>query len=302
MKRALFIYNPLSGNRIVPRELDRIIEKFQANDIYLDLYRITEDDKGLAEAFKRPGIDLVIGAGGDGTIGSIANWMIKEDIKLPYGTLGTGTCNNFTNNIDIPEDLEEAIEVIAKGHTFGVDVGCVNSKLTFLSSLAGGMFVETSFKTEPELKAKFGPFAYYLKALSELATLKSYPLRIDTGDKVYEENAYLVMILNGTNIGNFKRLFSQKQIDISDGVMEMLVLREGNPIEIANMFLRMIRGEDYLISDSILLLKSNYFNISSTQKINMSIDGEKGPALPIEVRVMEKALNVIVPNSNNLKK
>ncbi|MBP9499775.1 MAG: diacylglycerol kinase, partial [Acetoanaerobium sp.] len=79
--------------------------------------------------------------------------------------------------------------------------------------------------------------------------------------------------------------------------MEMLVLREGNPIEIANMFLMMMRGEDYLKSDSVLLLKSDYFKISSTEKINMSIDGEKGPMLPIEVEVRKQAIEVFVPKT-----
>jgi len=105
------------------------------------------------------------------------------------------------------------------------------------------------------------------------------------------------MILNGTHVGSFKRVFSESQIDISDGLMEMLVLREGNPIEIANMFLMMMRGEDYLKSDSVLLLKSDYFKISSTEKVNMSIDGEKGPMLPIEVEVRKQAIEVFVPKT-----
>ncbi len=295
MKRALFIYNPLSGNRLVPRELDRIIEKFQNNGIFLDMYRISDDNSKVIEAMHRIDIDMIIAAGGDGTIGNVASWILKEDIKLPYGTLGTGTCNNFTHNIDIPEDMEKAIDIICNGQTYSVDVGMVNSNKCFLSSLAGGMFVEASFNTEPELKHKLGPFAYYLKALSEFANLKSYPIEIDTGEKIYKEKAYLVMVLNGTHVGSFKRVFSENQIDISDGLMEMLVLREGNPIEIANMFLMMMRGEDYLKSDRVLLLKSDYFKISSDNQINMSIDGEKGPILPIEVKVRKKAINVFVP-------
>ena len=117
MKRALFIYNPLSGNRLVPRELDRIIEKFQENDIFLDMYRIAEDNSKIIEAMHRKDIDMIIGAGGDGTIGNVANWMIKEGIKLPYGTLGTGTCNDLTDNIDIPEEIEKASDIIHQGHS-----------------------------------------------------------------------------------------------------------------------------------------------------------------------------------------
>ncbi len=295
MKRALFIYNPISGNRLAPKELDKIIENFQKHDIFLDIYRLSEDNYKVTEAMKRKDIDMIIAAGGDGTIGSIARRIITEDIKLPYGTLGTGTCNNFTNNIDVPEDMEKAIDIICKGHTEKIDVGVVNSKQCFLSSLAGGIFVETSFETEADLKHKLGPFAYYLNALNELTNLKSYHLEIDTGTKVYKENAYLLMILNGTNVGNFKKVLPENQIDISDGVMEMLILREGNPIEIANMLLMMMKGEDYLKSDSVLLLKSDYFKINSTDEIHMSIDGEKGPKLPIEVKVRKKAIEVFTP-------
>lgn len=51
------------------------------------MYRIAKDNSKIIEAMHRKDIDMIIGAGGDGTIGNVANWMIKEGIKLPYGTL-----------------------------------------------------------------------------------------------------------------------------------------------------------------------------------------------------------------------
>ena len=298
MKKALFIYNPSSGNRLVPRELDKILERFQNNGVRITIYRLSERNEELADIMKDESLDFIVAAGGDGTLSNIANIIIKEKIDKPYGTLGTGTCNNFTHNIEIPEDITHAIDTICRMNTTKVDVGIVDEHNIFLSSFAMGMFIEASFKTDTSLKNKLGPFAYYLQALSELANLKSYDITVQTRDEMIHEKAYLMVILNGTHVGGFKNVFSESQIDISDGIMELLIVKEGNPIEIANLFLMLMRNENYLDSDKVILLKSDYFKISSSDTVNVSLDGEKGPALPLEINVSKKALKIIIPQEH----
>lgn len=298
MKKALFIYNPSSGNRLVPRELDKILERFHKNGVNLSIYRLSERNEELAEIMKDDSLDFIVAAGGDGTLSNIANIIIKEKIDKPYGTLGTGTCNNFTHNIEIPEDMTHAIDTICRVNTTRVDVGIVDEHNIFLSSFALGMFIEASFKTDSNLKSKLGPFAYYLQALSEFANLKAYDITVQTRNETIHEKAYLVVMLNGTHVGGFKNVFSEREIDISDGIMELLILKEGNPIEIANLFIMLMRNENYLQSDKVLLLKSDYFKVSSTDEVNVSIDGEKGPQLPLEVKVSHQALEIITPEDH----
>lgn len=295
MRRALFIYNPIAGNRRVPKELDKIVQRFQTNDIFLDMYRIGEENEALKSLMKDSKYDMIIASGGDGTLGTISKIIINEGINKPFATLGTGTCNNFTHNIGMPEDLFESIDVISKGKTAKVDVGIVNDKYVFLSSLAGGIFVEASFGADLDLKQMIGPFAYYFKAMSEVANIKSYDIEIRTKEKVYKEKAHLVVVLNGTHLGNFSNVLSKSIVDISDGEMELILVKESNPIELANLFFSMLKNENKINSDKIIVLKGNEFDIYCDETINISIDGEKGPSLPMNVKVLEKAIEIFIP-------
>lgn len=296
MKQALFVYNPISGSRLVPKELDRIAEVFQKNGIYLDLFRLQDGcEQALRKALHREDIDFVVGAGGDGTIGYIARLLHEEEVSLPYGTLGTGTCNNFTHNIDMPQEIEPAIEIICKGERIFVDMGLVNEEEIFLSSLACGVFAGISFETNPDSKMLLGPMAYYLQAITELTNIRSYPVRIDTGTEVIEEKVYLILVLNGTSVGSFKQVFAEDAVDISDGLMEMVLIRECSPMDLANLVMSFMNDQNYENLQNVRVIRSEYFRIESEEEMSVSLDGEKGVPLPLEVRVLKKRLEVFRP-------
>ncbi|MDO4793981.1 MAG: YegS/Rv2252/BmrU family lipid kinase [Filifactor alocis] len=293
MKKAAFLYNPVSGDRFVPNHLDKMLEQFQLNGVHALAYRLPESGAIDIELLNHEKIDYIIAAGGDGTIRLIAQTMIEHKIDKPYIALGGGTCNNFTTNLDVDSDLIHAIPEIMKGSVQKVDVGCVNNKDYFLSSLAGGVFVQTSFSTDAGLKETLGPLAYYIKPLSELKNVKSFPLTIETDKETITENVYLFLLLNGKSVGNFTNFL--KKTDFQDGKMEMILIKEGSTVETANLFLKILKQEDITDSNQVVYLKSPYFKISSPENMVLSIDGEEGPALPVEVSVVSDVLSVIVP-------
>ncbi|MFC4804577.1 YegS/Rv2252/BmrU family lipid kinase [Filifactor villosus] len=293
MKKAAFLYNPVSGDRFVPNHLDQMLEQFQSNGVDALAYRLPESGEIDTEFLNHEKIDYVIAAGGDGTIRLVAQTMIEHNINKPYIALGGGTCNNFTTNLDVDSNLIHAIPEIMGGSIQKVDVGCVNNKDYFLSSLAGGVFVQTSFATDAGLKETLGPLAYYIKPLSELKNVKSFPLTIETDKETITENVYLFLLLNGRSVGNFTNFL--KQTDIQDGKMEMILIKEGSPVETANLFLKILKKEDITDSNQVVYLKSAYFKISSPEDMVLSIDGEEGPSLPVEVSVVSDVLSVIVP-------
>lgn len=293
MKKAAFLYNPVSGDRFVPNHLDQMLEQFQSNGVDALAYRLPENGEIDTEFLNHEKIDYVIAAGGDGTIRLVAQTMIEHNINKPYIALGGGTCNNFTTNLDVDSNLIHAIPEIMGGSIQKVDVGCVNNKDYFLSSLAGGVFVQTSFATDAGLKETLGPLAYYIKPLSELKNVKSFPLTIETDKETITENVYLFLLLNGKSVGNFTNFL--KQTDIQDGKMEMILIKEGSPVETANLFLKILKKEDITDSNQVVYLKSAYFKISSPEDMVLSIDGEEGPSLPVEVSVVSDVLSVIVP-------
>ena len=295
-KKALFIYNPMSGNREVSDELSEIVNKFMENDIILTIIRLdnTVYDK-LCDLMLLLNYDFIIGSGGDGSISAIASRILNNNIQKPYAVIGSGTCNNFASNINMEPALYKAIKQISKQKISTVDIGCLDSGQIFLSSLAVGIFAETSFETNSDLKEWLGPLAYYLQGITKLSNIKSNKFIIKTENETIEEMAYMVLVLNGNNVGSMTGILDD-EVDLKDGLFEIIIVKEvQNPIDIANLLMQVARGEDFTKNSFIRVEKASNFEIDSDNRnLAVSLDGEKGPCLPLKVSVKCEALKVIV--------
>ena len=295
-KKALFIYNPKSGNREVAAELSKIVNKFMKNNIILTVIRLDSAvyDK-LSDLMLSLDYDFIIGSGGDGSISTIASNILRSGIQKPYAVIGSGTCNNFASNINMKPALYKAIDQISKLKTSTVDIGCLDSGQVFLSSLAVGIFAETSFETNSDLKEWLGPLAYYLQGITKLSNIKADRFVIKTESEIIEETAYMVLVLNGNNVGSMTGILDD-QVDLKDGLFEIIIVKEvQNPIDIANLLVQVARGEDFTKNSFIRVVKASTFEIDSNNRnLAVSLDGEKGPSLPLKVSVKREVLNVIV--------
>lgn len=295
MRKALFVYNPMSGDRFVANNLDTILSILQSKEFVLTVYRIGYLDDTPRELVIMDDMEIIIAAGGDGTLRDVVQWMLDQGVQKPLLALGAGTCNNFTTNIDIAKDVTLALDALLEGRVKKVDVGIINNDKVFLSSLAGGMFVETSYSTDGNLKQVLGPLAYYLKPMNELANIKSYRVRVETREDIVEERVFLFLLLNGKSVGNFQNFIDLA--DVSDGLMELvLILDTGNPLESADLFFTIVRGESIKGKNNVIILKSDYFKITTDDgEMKTSVDGESGMKTPVEVEVIKDAIRVFVP-------
>ena len=191
--------------------------------------------------------------------------------------------------------LYKAIKQISKQKISTVDIGCLDSGQIFLSSLAVGIFAETSFETNSDLKEWLGPLAYYLQGITKLSNIKSNKFIIKTENETIEEMAYMVLVLNGNNVGSMTGILDD-EVDLKDGLFEIIIVKEvQNPIDIANLLMQVARGEDFTKNSFIRVEKASNFEIDSDNRnLAVSLDGEKGPCLPLKVSVKCEALKVIV--------
>lgn len=291
MKKALLIYNPFSGDRGILHQLDLIFEKAQNNQVTLIPYRIEENKDHLLSILQTNNFDFAILSGGDGTLNTTVSFLLKNHYNLPLGILPSGTCNDFARSLNLPGTLVECLDIIFSGHTIAVDIGVINDEMYFLNTCAGGLFVDVSFNTQDELKRNFGPLAYYIKALGEVAHKKSFPLQIETDSEHIEEKALLFCILNGTHGGGFPNLI--KDADISDGMMDIIIIKNCAHIGLANLFFRVLSQEEINSKYAQRFTTKQCF-INGPSSVQLSVDGEKGPVLPVKVNFIQKALRVFV--------
>ena len=293
MEKAILVYNPLSGDRSIANRIDHIIGRFQKEGILLQPFRISENESNdLKSVLKQNKYKYIIASGGDGTLNYASNFILKLGLSVPLGVIPSGTCNDFASMLNISSDLDENIDTILAGKTVKVDVGLINNKDYFLSSCAGGVFVDVSYSTNNDLKKNFGPFAYYLKALGEVANLKSVRLKVETDNTVIEEEAFMFVIINGKHVGGFDNIL--KNADYSDGMMDIIVVKCCKHINLASIFFKVLSNES-INSKHVITLKAKSCEITADRELVLSVDGEKGLSLPVKVEFIRQALDVFVP-------
>src|SRR5690606_11369840 len=114
VKRARLIYNPTSGREEIRRRLPDILQRLENGGIETSCHAtIGEGDATLAaaEAIER-GFDMIIAAGGDGTLYEVINGMAEHDNRPPLGILPLGTTNDFARAMGIPKHWEYACDLI----------------------------------------------------------------------------------------------------------------------------------------------------------------------------------------------
>ena len=292
----LLYYNPYSGSGIFQHNLDRIIERCQEKGFQVVPVRAARGlviDEALSKIDQNE-YDRIIAAGGDGTMNLCVNAMVKHDIRLPMGLLPSGTANDFAYYFELPTGVEALLDIALGDKTTKADVGKVNGRY-FINVAALGAMVDVSQRTDPNLKNALGTMAYYLKALTELPQIHPMNVRLTTPDKVYEEQIYFMVVMNGESAGGFRKLSPNSSI--SDGKLDVVAFRKMPLVEFGPLLFEVVNGR-HPENKNVLYFQTDSLKIESDEDIDTDIDGEHGERLPLEFGVIKRRLDVFVSEND----
>jgi diacylglycerol kinase (ATP) len=294
MQNALLVYNPHSGgNRF--NLLDSILARFKSKNIHAQTFQLSGlgDHETLLKALTHTRFDLMIISGGDGTINYVVNLLLKNNVSIPIGIIPAGTSNDLARNLKLPLDQKKAADLIALGNTIAIDVGLINNTNYFLSSCAGGLFTDVSYKTEGDLKKNLGPLAYYLKGVQELSRIQPFRLNVNTAVGSLGEDILLFFILNGPHVAGLTDLVTEA--DPSDGNLYLVLIKKCEPIELTGIFFNILGHISLKDHPSVKVITSSQFELKSDCEIVLSVDGEKSGTLPVKLTIETKRLTVFSP-------
>ncbi len=291
MKKLLLVYNPYSGNHSFKDNLDAVTEILQdVGNFSVTLYRMshTVELGQYLSSFDKDEFDTVCISGGDGTINIVINELLQNGMFPKIGLFPSGTANDFCSSLGFTKDHIENAEIIANGNIVEVDYGKVNGKY-FINVICVGIFAEVSQGVDTDLKQSIGKLAYYVQGAKVLANVSPLSVTITTKDKIIQEKTYLILILNSDRAGGFKLA---PLSEMNDGNFD-LVLFKAKSYQAATAALIKVLNGNHINDDSVLYLQGNQFLIECEDGYSETdIDGEKGPALPLDIKVMENKLKI----------
>src|SRR5699024_10168733 len=162
VKKARIIYNPTSGRELFKKELAKVLERSETAGYETSAHATTgEGDATFAASTAgERGFDLVIVAGGDGTINEVIKGIAPHEHRPRVGIIAAGTTNDYARSLAIPGDIKKAVNIILdENNVKPLDIGQVNDHY-FVNIAGRGDLTELTYDVPSKMKAAIGQLAY----------------------------------------------------------------------------------------------------------------------------------------------
>ncbi len=294
MKKARIIYNPTAGRESFKRELPNVLDRLEKAGYETSAHATTGegDAKKATEAAVERGFDIVIVAGGDGTINEVVQGMAEKEYRPKLGIIPAGTTNDFARALNIPRDVKKAVDVIVDDHSMLLDIGKVNDDQYFMNIAGGGKLTELTYEVPIKLKTMLGQLAYYIKGIEMLPSIRPIRTTIEMDGTVIEEEIMLFLVANTNSVGGFEKLAPDAQLD--DGYFSVIILKKTNLAEFIRIATMALRGA-HLEDDHVIYKKAKEIKVTTDEKMQLNIDGEYGGLLPGKFVNLQKHIEFFVP-------
>ncbi len=291
---ARVIFNPSSGGGVHGQ--DELREEFDGYE--LDWVE-TEGPEHAREAAGEWREGLLVVAGGDGTINDVINGLGKAGFPegVTLGILPAGTGNDLAATLCIPEDPNEAEDVIRQGRVRTLDAARVRStgigEQFFINVATGGLGAEISDANEGELKERWGKLSY-LRASMEVAKdfdVKELDLYLD--GELRKVRAVNMVVGNCRFAGG--GWLAAPRANPEDGLLDVVIIEKLGLADLLQLAPASVARADYLGKDGVFSARAREIRVETQPPgLEFTVDGEVVGDEPARFSVVPGALKVIV--------
>lgn len=253
------------------------------------------DIGSIAADAVRSGVAYVIAGGGDGTMRAVAQALAGTDATL--GVLPVGTLNHFARDLDIPLDIQGAVEVAGGGVPAEVDVGEVNGRV-FINNVVLGLYPIYRFERNARERGGWGRLSMVLGALGILWRYPVVTVRLSVEGRERNYRSPLIAICNNEHAMEGSKPWQRQTL--REGKLWIYVLRDRSRWGMARVLAKIVLGR-FKARDEFDVLRASEVVVETRGRfLGVSIDGEVVKMRsPLLFRSRPRALRVMVPEGSS---
>jgi YegS/Rv2252/BmrU family lipid kinase len=290
-----FIINPVSGKGDNEKVV-KAIKEHLISDLYKPVVYVTKyagEGTKIAASWAQKGVKRIVAVGGDGTVNEVASALVHT--KTALGIIPTGSGNGLARHLHIPSNIQKALRIISFPNIITIDCGMMNDIPFFCTC---GMGFDATIGHKFAIADKRGFVTYFRTTVKEFFNYDAnkYKLKID-GNKSFKRTAFLVTVANASQYGN--NAYIAPTASIQDGKLNVAILKPFPKARVVDLGIKLFRKT---IENSPYLETKNAekITIKRKKKGEAHYDGEPcNVKRKVKIRVIPKALNVIIPYSLN---
>jgi len=292
--KADVIVNRASGNGADSQQVEKLAEAFRAKNIDARIFpaRGGAEIDLLAQRAANNDAEVVVAAGGDGTVSSVAAAIVDKPKVL--GVLPFGTMNHFAKDLMIPLDFDSALDTIAAGHIDRVDLGEVNGH-TFINNSSLGLYPHIVSERERQQRLGRGKWPAYL--LAALTVLRRYPfLNVHVGVEGTDMSVSTPFIFVGNNQYEMETLNVGSRACIDKGELSLYMTSNIGRLQLLRLALHALIGGLRQEKDFVAMCTKEVLISTRRRHLPVALDGEvRILRPPLRYRVHPAAIQVLAP-------
>ena len=290
------VLNPVAGVSEPRTVRERIETALQTHEIPYEVYETTgsqdEDIKQLVRDAVRRGFQLFISAGGDGTLSNVIDGLVGSDIPLII--IPTGTWNALARALDIPLQVDQAIDLLFQPHQVQTIDAMEVDQNYFVLSVSAGIGAMAMRGVEREDKRRLGKLADLRKAVAELLEFRSFQFEVKIDGMLTRFRASELMVAN-TSILGLKALRLDPSIRMDDGKLNVCRIYANTVTEYLKLGLSMLRADQERSWNVLCVEALKEVEIRSRERLPVQGDGELIGQLPVRVKLRPQAIKIVTP-------
>jgi len=291
--KVFVVLNPAAGQEAHASVRDALARRLGAAQIPYEVHETVEGDAigEIVRARLREGFDLVVAAGGDGTVSGVVDGLVESSI--PLCILPTGTGNLIARELGIPTGVDEAVALIdGPSGTRRIDAMRIGDRV-FILNVSVGVSVSVVRSATTGLKNRLGRLAYLWGILLRMFRWRSHPLTVAVDGVAEEYRAIEVSVMNCGMLPKALYL-NGPTLSVDDGHLDVFVLGMKAIRDYPGMIFNVLAGRPFDFLWRFLEVEK-HATIRSDRPLRVQADGDIVGTTPVEIEVLPAAVRVLVP-------
>src|SRR5215216_968495 len=289
--KTYIVLNPVAGVSEPGSVRERIESALLGHEFSLEVYETTgakqENIKQVVREAVNQGFKLFISAGGDGTLSSVIDGLAGSDIPLVI--IPTGTWNALARALDIPLQVNQAIDLLFQPHRIQTIDAMQVGQSYFVLSVSAGIGALAMKDVERKDKRRLGKFADLRKAMAEVLQFRAYQFEVKIDGALTRFRASELMVAN-TSILGLKALRLDPNIRMDDGKLNVCRIYANTLTDYLKLGLSLLRSDGERNWNMLCVEAFDEVEIRSRSRLPVQGDGEVIGQLPVTVKLRPKAI------------
>jgi YegS/Rv2252/BmrU family lipid kinase len=300
-----FIINPQSANGRTGRWFMNLLPTLKAHIGRVE-YEMTKAHKHAIElafdACKR-GEKRIVSVGGDGTHNEVSFGILQSGEDAMMAIMPSGTGGDFRRVVGVGRGEREILSYLKDGVSRKIDAGVLSfcgrngkqEERTFINIASCGISGLVDYYVNTTTKVLGGRVSFFLGTLRGMITYKNQAMKVVVDDDVLcEGKTCLTAIANGRFFGGGMMVAPNAILD--DGLFDVVVFEDLSKFRFLSLATKIYSGKHIGVR-GIIVTRGRRVCVEGSGGALIDLDGEQVGNIPIEAKILPKALNLLFPRA-----